>query len=229
MRNSVDWLNKENRGARDESPRRVGHIVVCALAGLLVSWCASCQVAGPGHAGAPSASPQQVYQVTGVIKELKPDGKTAVIAHEAIPGYMEAMTMPLPVKDPRELANLKPGDRVTFRMIVAATEGWIDRVAKVDAAPEPKATVEPTFHIARNVEPLDVGDVVPEYHFTNELGKAVSLSQFRGRALALTFFFHPLPIPEFLSAPIEQLRGGAKEAVDDAERAQTMAPAFHLV
>jgi protein SCO1/2 len=138
-----------------------------------------------------------MYQVTGVVKEIKPDGKTAVIAHEAIPGYMEAMTMPLPVKDPRELANLKPGDRITFRMIVAATEGWIDRVAKVDAAQEQTAAVEPTFHIARNVEPLNVGDLVPEYHFTNELGKAVSLSQFHGRALALTFFFTRCPFPNF--------------------------------
>lgn len=143
------------------------------------------------------ATNRQTYQVTGVIREIKPDRMTAVIAHEAIPGYMEAMIMPLPVKDPQELATLKAGDRVTFRMIVTGTEGWIDRVTKVDSAVKPVAPVEPTFHIARNVEPLNLGDTVPEYHFTNELGKAVSLSQFRDQAVALTFFFTRCPFPNF--------------------------------
>jgi protein SCO1/2 len=145
----------------------------------------------------PQPPAQQTYQVAGVVKELRPDSKSAVIAHEEIPGYMEAMTMPFPVKDVQELADLKPGDKVTFRLIVTPNEGWIDRVTKVDAPSDQAAKVEETFHIARNVEPLNVGDVVPEYHFTNELGQAVSLSQFRGKAVAFTFFFTRCPFPNF--------------------------------
>jgi protein SCO1/2 len=34
-------------------------------------------------------------------------------------------------------------------------------------------------------------------HFTNELGQAVSLGDFHGQALALTFFFTRCPIPDF--------------------------------
>lgn len=36
-----------------------------------------------------------------------------------------------------------------------------------------------------------------DYKFTNQLGQAVSLSQFRGQALAIAFFFTRCPIPEF--------------------------------
>jgi protein SCO1/2 len=36
-----------------------------------------------------------------------------------------------------------------------------------------------------------------DYQFTNELGQAVSISQFRGQALAITFFFTRCPIPDF--------------------------------
>ena len=36
-----------------------------------------------------------------------------------------------------------------------------------------------------------------DYKFTNQLGQAVSLSQFDGQALAITFFFTRCPIPEF--------------------------------
>src|SRR5438067_536082 len=35
------------------------------------------------------------------------------------------------------------------------------------------------------------------YKFTNELGQAVSLNEFRGQALAITFFFTRCPLPEY--------------------------------
>jgi protein SCO1/2 len=35
------------------------------------------------------------------------------------------------------------------------------------------------------------------YEFTNELGQAVSLNQFKGQALAITFFFTRCPIPDY--------------------------------
>ena len=151
----------------------------------------------PGHSNS-TAEPQQTnYQVAGVLKEIKADGQTAVIAHEAIPGYMEAMTMPLPVKDRQELAGLKPGDHLTFRMVVTPREGWIDRLTKVDGATNEVAKPEETFHVARMVDSLEIGDTVPDYRFTNELGKAISLQQFRGQAVAFTFFFTRCPFPNF--------------------------------
>lgn len=36
-----------------------------------------------------------------------------------------------------------------------------------------------------------------DYPFTNQLGQAVTLSSFRGQALAITFFFTRCPIPEY--------------------------------
>ena len=53
------------------------------------------------------------------------------------------------------------------------------------------------IRIVRDVEPLDVGDLLPDYRFTNQVGQAVSLSQFRGQALALTFIFTRCPFPTF--------------------------------
>jgi len=140
---------------------------------------------------------QQIFQVKGVIQELKPDGMTAVIKHEEIPGYMKAMTMPLEVKDAKELLGLKPGDAVSFRMVVTAREGWIEQVTKLGVSPPVELPSPQTIRRAREVEPLSVGDPLPEYHFTNELGQAVSTSQFKGKALAITFIFTTCPFPEF--------------------------------
>ncbi|MST94470.1 MAG: redoxin domain-containing protein [Pedosphaera sp.] len=142
----------------------------------------------------------QTYQVRGVIQEIKPGGKIAVIKHEEIPDYMPAMTMPLDVKDAKELAGLKPGDAVTFRMIVTHDDGWIDQVQKVAGAPALTNAVAPpdkTFRRVPNVELLNIGDVVPDYKLTNQLGQPISLGQYKGQALAITFIFTRCPFPLF--------------------------------
>ena len=49
----------------------------------------------------------------GVVVKIDPESKAAVIAGEKIDGWMEAMTMEYPVKDPSDLMRLKPGDKIT--------------------------------------------------------------------------------------------------------------------
>lgn len=148
----------------------------------------------------PAAEPfLQAFQARGVIQELKPDGTAAVISHEEIPGYMPAMVMPFTVKGTNELQGLAAGDTVSFQLIIGAQDGWIEQVTKLDvprAAPAPSA-LPPTLRVVREVAPLQEGDLLPEYNFTNELGQAVSLGQFKGQALALTFIFTRCPFPTF--------------------------------
>ncbi len=134
--------------------------------------------------------------------ELESDGRTVRIKHEAIPNYMPAMTMPFEVKDTNELAGLKAGDAVSFRMIVTATDGWIDQIKK-GVKPAPANAVPArvgSIRFVRDVDPLNVGEPLPEYHFTNQLGQAVSTSQFKGSALAINFIFTRCPFPTFCPA-----------------------------
>ena len=140
----------------------------------------------------------QTYQVKGVVVALGDDGKTVKIKHEEIPGYMAAMTMEFEVRGTNELRGLAAGDSVAFRMLVTEDDGWIDQLKKLDA---PKADVPPPLpqgiRIVRDVEPLEVGDLLPEYRFTNQSGKIISTQDYRGRALALTFIFTRCPFPTF--------------------------------
>jgi protein SCO1/2 len=166
-------------------------LLVCA------SVVVSCGRTNPSPNPQSQTSARDNYQVKGTVKELKIDGRTVVIQHEEVPGYMPAMTMPFKVKNTNELDNLQPEDRVSFRMVVTADEGWIENVvrlgtAKVDTLP----SVE-SFRRVRDVDPLKVGDLMPDYRFTNELGHAVSLKDFKGKALAFTFIFTRCPFPEF--------------------------------
>ncbi len=167
-----------------------------AFAGLAAALVSCQEEPGKSSEATPGApTNRQVFQVKGVIQRVEPDGKMAIIKHEAIPDYMQAMTMPFDVKDTNELADLRPGDEITFRLVATPDDGWIENVRKTGAgqAPQPHESIR----VVRDVEPLEVGDVMPDYHFTNELGQAVSLSDFKGQALAFTFFYTRCAYPDF--------------------------------
>jgi protein SCO1/2 len=165
------------------------------LAVLAVVSCARMRSEASPQAAGPK-NPVRVFQVRGEVKEIHPEAPGAVIRHEEIPGYMPAMTMWFDVKDPAELTGLQPGDQVTFRLVVTEQDGWVEGLTKTGtaAAPSPRT---PHVRVVREVEPLEVGDLMPDYRFTNELGRAISLREFSGRAYALTFIFTRCPFPNF--------------------------------
>jgi len=173
---------------------------------------------------------RQVFKVKGVVKELKPNGRTAAIAHEEIPNYMDAMTMDFDVKDKRELEGLKPGDSIVFRMVVTKDDGWIENIRKLPPVAPTNAsqvitinntndTNAVTFRRSPIVEPLNIGDVVPDYKFTNQFGQPMSLAQFKGQAVGLTFIFTRCPFPTFCPRMSQQFQKAQK-----ALKAQPDAP-----
>lgn len=182
-------------------PRRFGFILLAAMGPLVFISCKeqthSAENAGSTAAATPASTNLQTFQVKGVVKELKPDGKTVVIQHEAIPHYMPAMTMPFEVHDTNELRGLQPGEAISFQLVVTDTNGWIEHVKKLNAARATNLPSRSTYQLVRDVDPLQVGDLLPDYHFTNELGHAVSTKQLKGQAFAFTFFFTRCPYPTF--------------------------------
>src|ERR1051325_393854 len=80
------------------------------------------------------------YEAHGVLREVSADRRKAVIAHETIPGYMEAMAMEFDVRDSELPNGLEPGDRVAFRLSVTETGSWIDRVHRIGDTIERKNT-----------------------------------------------------------------------------------------
>jgi protein SCO1 len=134
------------------------------------------------------------FLVTGVVQEINSGDQTIVIAHDAITNYMSAMTMPFKVKTRSELDGVKPGERISFRLSVTDTESWIDHISKIGTASTPSGSARnrpAASDLAKPQHPL------MDYHFTNELAQPVSLGDFRGQALAITFFFTRCPIPDY--------------------------------
>ena len=140
-----------------------------------------------------SAATNQTYTVRGVVQAIAPDFHHATIKHEKIPGYMAAMTMDLSVKNTNELKSISAGDEITFTLVVTADDDWIENIQRTGQSAAP--TPAPTWRVVESE--LNVGDTLPDYTFTSENGQPVRFSDFRGRAVAFTFFFTSCPLPEF--------------------------------
>jgi len=148
----------------------------------------------PPAAPAPVTS-VKTYDVRGIIQQLSPDLRKATIKHEKIPGYMAAMTMDFTVKNTNELAGLAPNDEITFKLAVTENDDWIEDLKFVVHHITEVTNHTYTFHMA--TPQLKPGDVLPDYEFTGEDGKPFHFSDFRGSAVAFTFFFTSCPLPEF--------------------------------
>jgi len=170
-----------------------GLLSIVAASGLFVSCGES--AAEPGALRDQPEANVQTFTATGVVRELKADGKTVVVTHEAIANYMDAMTMPFKVKEPGELAGLRTGDTIRFCLRVTDTESWIGQISQTGRPPaggtKPASAPAAEARAAKPRHPLQ------DYPFINELGQAVRLSDLRGQALAITFFFTRCPIPDY--------------------------------
>jgi protein SCO1/2 len=143
----------------------------------------------------PAGSLPKAYAVHGVVQAVAPDLRQATIKHDAIPGYMAAMTMDFSVRDTNVLAGVSAGDEIAFTLAVTGTDDWIESVQRIAKTNVFGLSGPPGWHV---VEPeLEVGDVLPDYEFTDENNRAVRLSDFRGCAVAFTFFFTSCPLPEY--------------------------------
>jgi len=140
-------------------------------------------------------TPAREFRVRGVLKNIRADGQAAVIDHEAIPGYMEAMIMPFQVKDTNLLAGLRAGDEIDFRLSVTTEKSWIDRIERTGHTEPAVPAVESNATKDQFVQPAR--HPLRDFPFTNELNQVTHLSDFEGRAVGITFFFTRCPIPDY--------------------------------
>jgi protein SCO1/2 len=146
--------------------------------------------AAPGTA--PAAPTNGVFTAHGVVREVNAAAGTVTIRHDAIPGYMAAMTMPFKVQDAREIPGLRRDDEIVFQLHVTANESWVDGLVRIGRAAATAA--DPP---GSRVPPVLPGGALSDLAFTNELGQPVRLHDFQGQALAITFFYTRCPLPDY--------------------------------
>lgn len=114
------------------------------------------------------------------------------VQHEDIPGFMPAMTMGYRVKDAKLIEGLSPGDLITATLNVADTDVYLTEVRKTGHAALP-----PDAHAVKVMDVMQPGDFVPDDAMTDQTGIRHRLSDWRGKALAVTFVYTRCPLPDF--------------------------------
>jgi len=132
------------------------------------------------------------YDLKGKVVAVDRNLKTATIAHEAIPGFMDAMTMSFIVKDDWALPVMSPGQTVRATLVVDGADSWIEEIVIQET---PSATAAGKMEVA-GADPQP-GVEVPDFRLTNQSGTAIRLRQYRGSALLLTFIYTRCPLPDY--------------------------------
>ena len=140
-----------------------------------------------------AASIYRIYKLRGKVVSTNAASGEVTLDHEAIPGFMQAMTMPYKLKDANILSELHPGDVITADLFVsqsADADILLDHIVVVgQARPDYKPKV--SYHVPAP------GDAVPDFKLRNQDGHTIHLDQFRGREVLITFIYTRCPLPNF--------------------------------
>ncbi len=154
----------------------------------------------------------QSYLLRGKVVEVDLANRKVTVAHEDIPGFMPAMTMPFVVleKDAALLRGMNPGDEITATLVALDSRYWLEDLVVVrTGTPDPNATPGPRVHEARP------GDTVPDVTLVDQDGRPLRVADFHGKALALTFVYTRCPLPDFCPLMMKNFQAAHAALVKD--------------
>jgi protein SCO1 len=163
---------------------------------------------------APASADAKRYSLKGKIVSVDKEKKKAKIEHDAIPGFMEAMTMDFPIKEDWVWENLAPGAEVRAELVVdsAADEPyWLEKIGIV-ALPNPN---QPAVPVNENF--AQIGKPVPDFKLTDQNGKPFTFKYYRGKAVAVTFIYRECPLPDYCIKMSQNFSDLANQLHDDAQ------------
>lgn len=166
-------------------------VCLCAVSVLV----AGCKRGSGAAQNTAAAGELKTFPIRGKVISVDAGKGSIVLQHEAVPGFMDAMTMPYDLKDPTVAGELHPGDTITAKLLVDKVgdeylHARLDEIVVTgQARPDYKPMMQ--YHVPA------AGDVVPDFKLTNEEGRRIHLGEFKGRVLLLTFIYTRCPLADF--------------------------------
>ncbi len=137
------------------------------------------------------------YPFTGRVVSIDNQAQSAIIDGDAVAGFMDAMTMAYNVKPATMLSHLLPGDSISAEVVIvrknedAPPDYWLENVKVIRHIDPSHAPGANSLHLPAP------GEEVPNFSFTNQRGRRISLKQYRGSVLLVTFIYTRCPFPDF--------------------------------
>ena len=131
------------------------------------------------------------YELEGRVVAVDSTSRLVTIAHQEVAGLMPAMTMPFQVgrNDEWVFGNVAPGDHIHATLVMT------DHAELQDISFTKSS--ETAGDGTSSLRIPDAGDAVPDFRLVNQSGKTITLADFRGRPLLLTFVYTRCPLPDY--------------------------------
>jgi len=150
----------------------------------------------------------QKYAASGLVLNVDRSHQAIVISCDAIPGFMEAMTMSYPVRDAKilDLAGLQPGVKIDFTAVADKDHSYAENIRiRPFVSLEPDPIQARRLKIVENIlsKPspgdgaLPVGQPVPDFTLTDQQHQQITLSKLSGKVVAVTFIYTRCPFPDY--------------------------------
>jgi protein SCO1 len=157
------------------------------------------------HAGGAAGTPGR-YTMRGMVMRVAASHRSFIVSHDSIPGVMEAMTMSFDIREPRDLDGVTPGMTVEFTLVVGRESTYAEHVQiRPYEGLEQDPLTARRLKLLRNmasapsstVNALAIGQAVPDFTLTDQTRHQVTLSQFRGKVVAINFIYTSCALPQF--------------------------------
>jgi protein SCO1/2 len=146
----------------------------------------------------------QQYPVKGLVLQIDKPHQEMVVSCQSIPGYMEAMAMPFPVRNPKELEGLRPGTMVDFTLVVDKDAVHAENIQihgfqnlELDPTEARRLALLNGTLKSSPSKTLAVGQSVPDFALTDQSRRAIKLSQFSEKIVVINFMYTRCPFPNY--------------------------------
>lgn len=174
---------------------------------LAVALCAACSSSSQNF---DDGGRGRRYDLHGKIVSVNKPLRQVTVAHDPIPGYMDAMTMPYKVREAEALNDMRAGDDLRATLVVDGERSWLENPSITQGGgsgdADANAYAQPAF-----------GTPVPDFALENQDGKTIRLAQYRGRALAVTFIYTRCPLPDYCPLMTRNFSSIANEIERDSQ------------
>ncbi len=171
---------------RHKITRKTRRGVLHVLVAIACAFLAACSAA-------PDGSHVQRYELKGKIVSFNKAQQQVVVQHEEVPGFMEAMTMPFTLREDSAFDVMRAGDEIQATLVVDSERTRLENPIITQAIPGAAATATP----ANGPTEPEIGATAPDAKLVNQDGKQITLEQYRGRALVITFIYTRCPLPDY--------------------------------
>lgn len=136
------------------------------------------------------------FPLTGAVAGRDASSGRVIVAHDAVPDLMPAMSMPFEIRG--DSPTLRDGDRIAATLAVSTSGSWLESVKVTAVGPVARGTAPAGGAAAPGV-------MAPAFNLIDQDGRTFTLTDFVGRVLVVTFIYSRCPLPDFCPLMVRHL------------------------